>query len=196
MLNGKELLDMDVGNQIRKYRKGMDFSQADLAEKIYVSSQTISNWENERSYPDLHNLIALSVLFNVSLDELVKGDVVEMRNVIDKSSMSKYGNLMMVFIVLSVISIGPAIKFIGMYGLILPLVLWVIGYYYSIKVEQLKKKYNTRNMKEILDFMETGKIQNNSNSNTKQNKLEKVIIVIVFSAIAGVIALVSMLMFL
>lgn len=56
---------MDVGNQIRYYRKENDLSQAELAEKIFVSSQTISNWENERSYPDLHNLIELATLFNV-----------------------------------------------------------------------------------------------------------------------------------
>lgn len=45
----KELLDMDVGNQIRIYRKERQLSQMALAEKIDVSTQTISNWENERT---------------------------------------------------------------------------------------------------------------------------------------------------
>lgn len=50
-------------------------SQEELAEKIHVSRQSISNWENERSYPDIHNLLMMSILFNVSLNDLVKGDV-------------------------------------------------------------------------------------------------------------------------
>lgn len=53
---------MDLSHQIKKYRKQLAFSQEELAEKIYVSRQTISNWENERSYPDIHNLLLLSVL--------------------------------------------------------------------------------------------------------------------------------------
>ncbi len=44
------------------------------AEKINVSRQTISNWENEKSYPDIISVIALSDLYSVSLDELLKGD--------------------------------------------------------------------------------------------------------------------------
>ncbi|MRC99867.1 helix-turn-helix domain-containing protein, partial [Bacillus thuringiensis] len=57
---------MNLSKQIKKYRDREGFSQEDLAEKIYVSRQTISNWENERSYPDIHNLLFLSVLFDVS----------------------------------------------------------------------------------------------------------------------------------
>jgi len=60
---------MDLSHQIKKYRKQLAFSQEELAEKLYVPRQTISNWENERSYPDIHNLLLLSVLFDVSLDE-------------------------------------------------------------------------------------------------------------------------------
>ena len=55
-----------------KYRE-KNYSQEYLAEKLYVSRQTISNWENERSYPDIHNLLMMCNLFNVSLDDLVKG---------------------------------------------------------------------------------------------------------------------------
>ena len=68
---------MEIGQQIRKYRKRKVFSRV-LSEKLYVSRQTISNWENERSYPDIHNLLMMCTLFNVSLDDLVKGDVKRM----------------------------------------------------------------------------------------------------------------------
>ena len=70
---------MNLSKQIKKLREEAGYSQEELSEKIYVSRQTISNWENERSYPDIHNLLLLSVLFNVTLDELVKGDVETMK---------------------------------------------------------------------------------------------------------------------
>lgn len=75
---------MNVGNQIKNHRRRMKLTQVELAEKLYISSQTISNWENERSYPDIHNLIALTILFNISLDELVKGDITNMKEIIKK----------------------------------------------------------------------------------------------------------------
>lgn len=47
---------MELGNQIKKYRSELQISQEQLADRIYVSRQTISNWENERSYPDVNSL--------------------------------------------------------------------------------------------------------------------------------------------
>ena len=44
---------MELGNQIKKYRSELQISQEQLADRIYVSRQTISNWENEKSYPDV-----------------------------------------------------------------------------------------------------------------------------------------------
>ena len=70
---------MNLSKQIKNLGSNVIFSQEELAEKLFVSRQTISNWENERSYPDVHNLLLLSVLFDVSLDELVKGDVEKMK---------------------------------------------------------------------------------------------------------------------
>lgn len=52
---------MEIGRQIRKYRERDILSQEELAGKIYVSRQTISNWENNRSYPDIQNLMLLIV---------------------------------------------------------------------------------------------------------------------------------------
>ncbi|MDO5514678.1 MAG: helix-turn-helix transcriptional regulator, partial [Staphylococcus xylosus] len=66
---------MNLGHQIKYFRQRDQLSQEDLANKLYVSRQTISNWENDKSYPDVHNLLMLSSLFDVSLDDLVKGDV-------------------------------------------------------------------------------------------------------------------------
>lgn len=65
---------MEIGNKLKKSRLESKLTQEKVAEEIQVSRQTISNWENEKSYPDIISVIKLSDLYNVSLDELLKGD--------------------------------------------------------------------------------------------------------------------------
>lgn len=65
---------MEIGKKLKKARIKAGFTQEKAAEEIDVSRQTISNWENEKSYPDIISVIALSDLYSVSLDELLKGD--------------------------------------------------------------------------------------------------------------------------
>ena len=50
---------MDISNQIKKRRTDMGLSQEELAERIYVSRQTISNWETDKTYPDIQSLLAI-----------------------------------------------------------------------------------------------------------------------------------------
>ena len=63
---------MELSKQIKKYRTEANLSQEELADKIYVSRQTISNWENEKNYPDIKSLVLMSEVFQVSLDNLKK----------------------------------------------------------------------------------------------------------------------------
>lgn len=65
---------MEIGKKLKNARIEAGLTQEKDAEKIDVSRQTISNWENEKSYPDIISVIALSDLYSVSLDELLKGD--------------------------------------------------------------------------------------------------------------------------
>lgn len=65
---------MEVGSKLKKARIGSGLTQEKVAEEIQVSRQTISNWENEKSYPDIISVIKLSDLYSISLDELLKGD--------------------------------------------------------------------------------------------------------------------------
>jgi transcriptional regulator with XRE-family HTH domain len=55
---------MDTGKKIRNYRLEKKISQLELSTKLLVSRQTISNWENGRTKPDMENLILLSKFFN------------------------------------------------------------------------------------------------------------------------------------
>ena len=80
----------EVIQQIKKYRASLSLSQEELAEKIFVTRQTISNWENARSYPDIHSLLLLSTLFQVSLDQLIKGDIEIMKEEINTAEIKKF----------------------------------------------------------------------------------------------------------
>ena len=51
---------MNLGTQIKKYRGALALSQEELAEKIFVSRQSVSNWENNKTYPDIKSLLMLS----------------------------------------------------------------------------------------------------------------------------------------
>ena len=62
----------------------MGLSQEQLAEKLYVSRQTISNWERDKTYPDVQSLLMLSILFGTSIDTLVKGDVTVMEEAVER----------------------------------------------------------------------------------------------------------------
>lgn len=66
--------NMEIGKKLKDARMKSGFTQETVAEKINVSRQTISNWENEKSYPDIISVIALSDLYSISLDDLLKGD--------------------------------------------------------------------------------------------------------------------------
>lgn len=156
---------MNLGNQIRNHREIKGLSQEELAEKIYVSRQTISNWENEKSYPDIHNILMLSVLFDVSLDELVKGDIDTMKKEIANSSFDRWAWVMLISLILAPLSIAPAFRFLGLTGLIIPAVLGIICITASIILERAKKKNNVKTYSEILAFMENkepdkGKVAN------------------------------------
>ena len=74
---------MSIGNQISAIRNEQQLTQEQFGELFHVTRQTDANWENEKSYPDLQILIAMSNQFDVSLDTLLKGDS-KMVEAIDK----------------------------------------------------------------------------------------------------------------
>lgn len=65
---------MEFGNYIKEQRNNLGFTQAEIAEKLHVTRQTISNWEKGKSYPDLDTLVKISDIYKVSIDSLLKGD--------------------------------------------------------------------------------------------------------------------------
>jgi len=65
---------MNISEKLKQARADANMTQEALAEMLSVSRQTISNWENGRSYPDIASIIALSDVYNLTLDSLLKGD--------------------------------------------------------------------------------------------------------------------------
>ncbi|OJG35927.1 helix-turn-helix domain-containing protein [Enterococcus sp. DIV0788_1] len=69
-----EVYQMEVGERLKARRNELNLTQDQVAESLGITRQTMSNWENGRSYPDIERVIRLSELYALSLDELLKGD--------------------------------------------------------------------------------------------------------------------------
>lgn len=65
---------MKIGDKIKTAREENKLTQTQAAENLMVSRQTVSNWENGKSLPDIISVIRMSELYKISLDELLKGD--------------------------------------------------------------------------------------------------------------------------
>ena len=148
---------MEIGKQIKKYRTEMKLSQEELAEKIFVSRQTISNWENNKNYPDVKSLLLLSSLFSVSLDILIKGDLEEMKEKIKTEDIDGFkhdGNIFSMLMLCTILLPIPLARFIGAVGVGILCLIYIATIYYAIRVEKHKKNFNIQTYKEIVAFLE------------------------------------------
>ncbi|HGA2704259.1 TPA: helix-turn-helix domain-containing protein [Streptococcus agalactiae] len=175
---------MEIGQQIIRYRKQQALSQEELAEKVYVSRQSISNWENDKTYPDIHSLLLLSQIFQVSLDQLIKGDIEKMKYTItqvDKKNFERDTKVMVTLMILLMISSYPLVYFLEWLGLGIFVLLSIITMTYANRVERFKKKYNVQTYKEIL-AVSNGKLLDEIEKREERAKLpyQKPLIVTVF----------------
>ena len=148
---------MELNEQIKKYRTEMNISQEELAEKIYVTRQSISNWENGKTYPDIHSLLLLSSLFGISLDQLVKGDIEIMKEEIKKdeiAKMNRYGKIYTIMLIITAISAVPLFMWLGVWAFIPWGIIWAISMYFAFKIEKVKKDNDVQTYKEIVAFYE------------------------------------------
>ena len=81
---------MEFNNKLYELRKQKGFSQEELASRLNVSRQTVSKWEVGESAPDMEKLIAISDLFEISLDELVKGETPKQSDVSEQVVKSEF----------------------------------------------------------------------------------------------------------
>jgi Predicted transcriptional regulators len=152
---------MNLNQQIKKHRVKLAISQEELADKVYVTRQTVSNWETGKNYPDIHSLLLLSSLFETSLDELVKGDLEIMKKEVNNKSvkeMARWSAIMTIGLLVAVISVSPLVKFLGWYGFLVYGILCLPGFYAALKVEKLKKAHDIQTYKGIIYFMNGKKL--------------------------------------
>ena len=148
---------MNVGARIKKYREKQNISQDELALKVFVSRQTISNWETNKSYPDIKSLTMLSNIFHVTLDDFIKGDIEEMKKIVSKEKIEKFNIMSYIFLVEMLIvmfSAYPLFTLDGYIGVIIWALFFVITFVTAIVIEKFKKKNDIQTYKEIIAFME------------------------------------------
>ena len=146
---------MELGKQIKKHRQEKQLSQEELADRVYVSRQTISNWENDKSYPDVNSLVLLSEIFQISLDNLIKGDIETMKDVIQKEEIEKmncYGGIYTIMLIVTAVSAVPLFMWLGIWALIPWGIIWAISMCFALKIEKVKKDNDVHTYKEIVSF--------------------------------------------
>jgi len=190
---------MELGKQIKECRQVAKLSQEELAERVYVSRQTISNWENDKSYPDVHSLVLLSEIFQISLDKLIKGDIDRMKEEIKKEEVTKlnrYGTILTVLFVVMLVSVVPLVHWLGNLGFIPWGVIFVVTMYFALKVEKIKKDNDIQTYKEIVAFAEGKRLDEiQKQREIGKRPYQKILLVIGSGAVAlAVCVLIGLLM--
>ena len=156
---------MEIGSIIREHRKASAMSQDDLAAKVFVSRQTISSWENGKTYPDVQSLLLLSGIFGVTVDSLIKGDVETMNEVIERdvATIRHLGFAMAGMLLLSLaavvwLTVQCTVWDWGfvraMPTLLLALVLWGNAMFAAVWAERIKRDHDLVTFGEVLAFWE------------------------------------------
>ena len=188
---------MKIGKRIREYRKIYNLSQEQLADKIFVSRQTVSNWENDKTYPDIQIIVSLSILFNVSLDELIREDLEEIKMKISNNKANKradiYSLIMISSTMLASLSIGlvvalPESKFIW----IVPVTLFLPALWSSFVLEKFKRNNDLKTYKEILAFSQNKDVEVlRKKRDARRTRIEKGIIVLGYAGLTLLICLMA-----
>lgn len=158
---------MELPRQLKANRERLGMSQEDVAHAIFVSRQTMSSWENGKTYPDVQSLLLLSQLFGVSIDDLVKGDVVSMKQTISRDALtmerSSWGAACAVLAGVACMvgwcDIWPDPSFIphmscgALVGMGLFAVLFALALFLAFRIERIKKERDLVTYKEISAFM-------------------------------------------
>lgn len=153
--------NMEIGKRIKEHRKLLNMTQEELADKLFVSRQTISSWENDKSYPDIHSLVMLSNLFDITLDDLVKGDIEIMKEQIDKSMIEKFTKqsyILAGLFCLMIVSVVPLAWKLKVVGITIWAIIAIITICYAMKIEKIKEKNDIYSYREIMAFMNGEKL--------------------------------------
>lgn len=90
---------MNIGKRIHEIREQKNLTQEQLASDLAISRQAVSKWESGKAIPDIENLMYISSLYDVSLDELIKGDDKVGQKIVADASAKKWHKLSILFFV-------------------------------------------------------------------------------------------------
>jgi transcriptional regulator with XRE-family HTH domain len=105
---------MKIGVKLKEARLRAGLTQENVAEEIQVTRQTISNWETEKSFPDIVSVIKLSTLYNISLDKLLKGDEEMIEHLEKSTNIVKSNQKLIIAIIANVMMLIAFILFNGL----------------------------------------------------------------------------------
>ncbi|WP_311537132.1 helix-turn-helix transcriptional regulator [uncultured Anaerococcus sp.] len=94
---------MNIGDKLKQARLNKKMTQEEVADKLYVSRQSISNWENNKTYPDIGNVLALSDLYEISLDELLKGSDNFMKHLEESTDIVRSNKKLIFYIIMGLV---------------------------------------------------------------------------------------------
>lgn len=95
---------MKIGEKLKQARLNKKMTQEEVADKLYVSRQSISNWENNKTYPDIGNVSALSDLYEISLDELLKGSDNFMKHLEESTDIVRSNKKLIFYIIMGLVA--------------------------------------------------------------------------------------------
>lgn len=94
---------MEIGKKLKAARQGSGLTQEQVAERLFVSRQTVSNWENEKTYPDIASVVRLSDLYSISLDDLLKGDAKMLEHLEESTDIVKSNQKLILAVVANIV---------------------------------------------------------------------------------------------
>ncbi len=190
---------MNIGTEIKKRRAQMNISQEELAQRVYVTRQTVSNWETEKSYPDIHSVLLLSQVFGTTVDALLKEDISQMKSKINQNEIkrfNKYGGIFSILLIAVILLTAPLIVLLKISGIIIAVLLWAVTMAFAFKVEKIKKENNISTYKEIVAFTE-GKTLDEITTQREIGKrpYQRLVAVLIGAGVGAIIAAVGILIF-
>jgi len=181
---------MEIGKQIRKYRTEAKLSQDELAERVYVTRQTVSNWENDRNYPDIRSLVLLSNVFGVSLDILVKGDLEQMKDEIKTEDIRKFRRDSRIYTILLagvIVLPMPLLKYCKEVGIVIWFLWTGIALWWAWRIEKFKKVHDIQTYKEIVAFMEGKRLDELEKNQEIGKRPYQIALLVALSAAVGLL---------
>lgn len=171
---------MKINEKLIYHRNKNNLSQAELAKKMYVSRQTISNWETGKTYPDIQSLVLMADIYQTTVDQLVKDDIDLMQNNLSKFKLRELS------IGLITTLIATYISFISIHWLPLSIASMLVatfttlGIIIAITLIKLSNKLHLQTFKQTMAFL-NGKTVEEIKYTEKKHRHK-----IILSAIIGI----------